>query len=406
MSKITVIRLDWVILQLPNLPAFFMAFPENYFLTPEGLIFILFVFFALVQLFYYWFYLSRSAFFKTPLQHAETGSAPPVSVIICAKNEYENLRKNLPLILEQDYPNFEVILVNDFSEDDSYFLLKSLEDKHAHFKVIHLRENVNFFEGKKLALAVGIKSAKNEHILLTDADCRPAGKNWIQLMSAQFGDKKDLVLGYGAYESRPGFLNNLIRYDTVSIAMQYLGFALAGSPYMGVGRNLAYRKSLFFKSGGFASHYKIKSGDDDLFVNMVATQNNTAVCLHPDSITYSAPKSDFVSWFKQKKRHLSTGAHYKFTHKFKLGLFALSGNMFYLTLLLYLFLSQSSLSLIIVSGLFALRTISLVLLHYYAGKRFLERKLFLYSPIFDLFLIFLNPVFAISNLFYRKNKWK
>ncbi|TVQ07708.1 MAG: glycosyltransferase [Bacteroidetes bacterium] len=383
-----------------------MRFPENFIYTPEGVVFLIFLFFALAQLFYYWYYFARVAFLKTQINNKQATEQPAVSVIICAKNEYENLKNNLSLILEQDYPDFEVILVNDFSQDDSYFLLKSLEEKYSHFKVIHLRENVNFFEGKKLALAVGIKSSKNEHILLTDADCRPAGKHWIQNMSACFDDKKEIVLGYGAYEIKPGFLNKLIRFDTICVAMQYLGFALAGSPYMGVGRNLAYRKSLFFKAGGFASHYKVKSGDDDLFVNMVATKKNTAVCLHPDSITFSEPKPNFVSWFRQKKRHLSTGVHYKFSHKIKLGLFALSGNLFYLTFVLFLFFAQSSLSLIIVSGLFALRTISLVLLHYYAGKRFLERKLFLYSPIFDLLLIFLNPVFALSNLFYRKNKWK
>ncbi len=383
-----------------------MRFPENFLYTTEGIIFLIFLFFALTQLLYYWYYFARVAFMKTHIGNKQATEQPAVSVIICAKNEYENLKNNLSLILEQDYQDFEVILVNDFSQDDSYFLLKSLEEKYSHFKVIHLRDNVNFFEGKKLALAVGIKSAKNEHILLTDADCRPAGKNWIQSMSACFDDKKEMVLGYGAYESKPGFLNKLIRFDTICVAMQYLGFALAGSPYMGVGRNLAYRKSLFFKAGGFASHYKIKSGDDDLFVNKVATKKNTTVCLHPESITYSVPKPDFASWFRQKKRHLSTGVHYKFSHKFKLGLFALSGNLFYLAFVVFLFFAQSSLSLLIVSGLFALRTISLVLLHYYAGKRFLERKLFLYSPIFDLLLIFLNPVFAISNLFYRKNKWK
>ncbi len=383
-----------------------MRFTENFFLTPEGIFMLLFVAAALIQLFYYWFYMARVAFMKINQEIPQAKDLPPVSVIICARNEYENLKSNLPLILEQDYPNFEVILVNDFSQDDSYFLIKSLEEKYAHFKVIHLRENVNFFEGKKLALAVGIKSSTHEHILLTDADCKPKGKNWITTMSAKFDDQKSLVLGYGAYESRPGLLNKLIRFDTVSIAMQYMGFARAGSPYMGVGRNLAYRKSLFFQSGGFASHYKIKSGDDDLFVNKVANQRNTAVCLHPGSITYSAPKSDFVSWFKQKKRHLSTGIHYKFAHKFKLGLLALSGYLFYLGLVLFLFFFQSYLPLLWVAGFFALRTISLVLLHYYAGKRFLERKLFLYSPIFDLFLVFLNPVFAIANLFYRKNKWK
>jgi poly-beta-1,6-N-acetyl-D-glucosamine synthase len=331
---------------------------------------------------------------------------PAVSVIICAKNEFHNLEKFLPIVLEQDYPDFEVILVNDFSQDESYFLLKSLEEKYSHFKVIHLRENVNFFEGKKLALAVGIKSAKNNIVLLTDADCKPSGENWIKSMCSQFSDHTEIVIGYGGYIVMPGLLNKLIRFDTLSIAMQYMGMALAGSPYMGVGRNLAYKKDLFFKTGGFTSHYRVKSGDDDLFVNQASTKKNTAINLHPDGMTFSEPKKSFSSWFSQKKRHLSTGKYYMTSDKIRLGIQVFSNSMFYILFIACMVLIQSPLFLILVLGIFVIRTISLVLLYYNAGKRFMERKLFLYSPIFDVVFLFLNPVFALSNLFYRKNKWK
>ncbi len=382
-----------------------MEFPVDLIKEPEGISLLFLALFTFIQLFYYWYYFARMAFGEVNSTEGETNEQS-VSVIVCARNEYENLKNNLPSILEQDYPDFEVVVVNDFSQDDSYYLLKSYEEKYPHFKVVHLRENVNFFEGKKLALAVGIKSAKNDLILLTDADCWPMSKNWIKSMSSKFSDKKSLVLGYGGYDAKPGFLNKLIRYDTISVAMQYFGFAKAGSPYMGVGRNLAYRKSLFFKTGGFAAHYKIKSGDDDLFVNKAANKENTAICIHPDSFTFSAPKPDFHSWFKQKKRHLSTGVYYKLSDKLKLGLFALSGSFFYISLIAFFILAQSMLTLAIAIGLIVLRTFSLVLLHKYAGKRLLEKKLFLYSPIFDVIFVFLNPVFAIANLFYRKNKWK
>jgi glycosyltransferase involved in cell wall biosynthesis len=364
------------------------------------------VFFTVILLFFYWFYFSRIAF-KT-LEETSDRIEPelPVSVVICAKNEYENLKKNLPGVLEQNYSTYEVILVNDFSEDDSYFFLKSLQEKHGNFKVINLHENVNFFAGKKLALALGIKSAKYETILLTDADCSPAGKNWISEMISAFDSKTEIVLGYGGYRKFTGFLNTLIRFDTVSIAIQYMGFALAGKPYMGVGRNLAYKKELFFRRGGFTSHYKINSGDDDLFVNKAANHQNTRIAIHPDSFTLSEPKKSFGAWFKQKKRHLSTGGYYKAGDKFRLGLLALSNTMFYISLIVFLALAQSFLTLYIAAGLVFLKFFSLMLIHYYAGKRFYEPKLFLYSPIFDMIFAFLNPVFAISNLFYRKNKWK
>ncbi len=363
-------------------------------------------FFTFILLFYYWFYFSRIAFRTPGKESEENGKNLPVSVVICAKNEYENLKKNLPQILEQDYPQFEVILVNDFSEDESYFLLKSFQKKYSHFNVINLRENVNFFAGKKLALALGIKSAKFDTILLTDADCSPASKNWIKEMISAFDEKTEIVLGYGGYRKNPGFLNNLIRFDTVSIAIQYMGFALAGKPYMGVGRNLAYKKELFFRHGGFASHYKVKSGDDDLFVNKAAKRKNTQIAIHADSFTISEPKKTFRGWFKQKKRHLSTGGYYKAGAKFRLGLLAFANTMFYILLIVSLVLAQSFLTLYIAAGLVILKFLSLMLIHYYAGKRFNEPKLFLYSPIFDMIFAFLNPVFAISNLFYRKNKWK
>lgn len=363
-------------------------------------------FFTFVLLFYYWFYLSRIAFKKIKKGSGEAKADLPVSIVICAKNEFENLKNNLPQVLEQDYPKFEVILVNDFSEDESYFLLKSFQEKYSNFNVINLRENVNFFAGKKLALALGIKSAKFETILLTDADCSPASKNWIKEIVSAFDDKTEIVLGYGGYRKISGFLNNLIRFDTVSIAIQYMGFALAGKPYMGVGRNLAYKKELFFRHGGFASHYRVKSGDDDLFVNRAAKRENTQIAINTDSFTISEPKKTLAGWFKQKKRHLSTGGYYKAGDKFRLGLLAFSNSMFYISLIVSLGIAQSFLTLYIALGLVFLKFFSLILIYYYAGKRFNEPKLFLYSPIFDMIFAFLNPVFAISNLFYRKNKWK
>ncbi len=360
---------------------------------------------TLIILFYYFFYFGRVALSRSGQENSQQANAP-VSVIICARNEYENLKKNLPIVLEQDYPDFEVVVVNDFSQDDSFYLLKGFQEKYDHFKVIHLRENVNFFEGKKLALAVGIKSAKHDTVLLTDADCTPAGKNWIKTMMAAFGNKTEIVLGYGGYKKVPGFLNKLIRFDTLSIALFYLGAALAGKAYMGVGRNLAYHRKAFFRHGGFASHYKIKSGDDDLFVNSAATPSNTAVVLNPEGYTFSDPKKDFVSWFKQKKRHLSTGTYYKMGDKIKLGIFTFFNTLFYPVIVLFLFFAQDSLSLLIALGLFLLKTISLMLVYYYAGKRVDEKKLFLYSPLFDFIFVLLNPLFAASNIFYKKNKWK
>jgi len=196
-----------------------------------------------VQLIYYWLIFSRVAFYnhtKRPVSE----SKEPVSVIVCAKNEYHNLVRFLPKLLEQDYPEYEVVVVNDASDDDTFYLLRELADKYPRLKVVNITQNLNFFSGKKFPLSIGIKSAKYELVLLTDADCFPAGPNWIEKMQSAFSGKTEIVLGYGSYAPQPGLLNRLIRFDTLMVAVQYMSNAMIGMPYMGVGRNLAYRKSL------------------------------------------------------------------------------------------------------------------------------------------------------------------
>ncbi len=371
----------------------------------EHLIFSVFVFFALIQFFYFGFFFLRFVFYKTHKKlHKKVSN--PVSVVICAKNEHDNLQEFLPLILEQDYPDYEVIVVNDFSDDDSVFLLRNFEKKYSHLKIVNLRENVNFFSGKKLALAVGIKSAKNDVVLLTDADCRVVGKNWISSMQQHFDNGTDIVLGYSGYNKYPGFLNALIRFDTISIALQYFSYALAGYTYMGVGRNLAYRKRLFIEAKGFTSHYKISSGDDDLFINQTASKKNTCIEISQDSYTYSEPKKTFSSWFFQKKRHLSTAKYYKFSHKFRLGFYSLSQFLFFAGFVVAIFLITSLNLLLIAGSVFLLRWVVLLLLYYNACKKFNERKLFIFSPLFEVIFLLLNPIFLISNWFVKKNRWK
>ena len=191
----------------------------------------------------------------------------PVSVIICAKNEEANLRENLPLIMEQDYPEFEVLVVNDASTDGTEELLRDMKLRYPHLNTTSIVENVHIRQGKKLALTIGIKGATYDWVVLTDADCKPAGRKWLHTMQSNFSRDCHIVLGIGKYDRKKGLLNILIRFDTLYTALQYTGFAMAGHPYMGVGRNLAYRKSLFFNNKGFASHYELESGDDDLFIN-------------------------------------------------------------------------------------------------------------------------------------------
>lgn len=355
----------------------------------------------LVQLVFYFAVFRRLAFYN-PAKRSFSESKPPVSVIICAKNEYHNLVRFLPVILEQDYPEYEVIVVNDASDDDTFYLLRELKDKYARLKVVNIHENLNFFSGKKFPLSLGIKSAMYEQLLLADADCYPAGANWISSMQQAFTDKTEIVLGYGAYISQPGILNKLIRFDTLMVAMQYMGYALAGMPYMGVGRNLAYHRSLFYNSGGFIKHYKLISGDDDLFINQVANKYNTRVQPDKDAFTYSKPKQTFGSWFRQKRRHLTTGGFYKFKHKVVLGLFSLSQLLFFALLII---LAIYRVELIILASVFVVRLATQLFITKKCMMRLHEKNFLLLVPFFELFLMIVNLWLGFWGLFSRKTQW-
>ncbi len=242
---------------------------------------------------------------------------PALSVIICARNEAENLQRHLPAVLAQDYPDYEVIVVDDDSADDTPALLRRLAAEYPRLRALRLSPKTS--PGKKAALAYGITAAQNEWLVFTDADCTPASSYWLREMALRMEmpseSPVEIVLGYGPYIATAGALNGWVRFETVFTAMQYGAFALCGLPYMGVGRNLAWKKSLFARTSGFASHAGLASGDDDLFVNAVATAHNTVLCFSPRAFTYSSAPNSWAGWFRQKRRHLSTGHRYRRRHR-------------------------------------------------------------------------------------------
>ncbi|MFH0895424.1 MAG: glycosyltransferase [Bacteroidota bacterium] len=353
-----------------------------------------------IQVFYFLFFYCRFCLFKPKDQ---TNAQEAVSVIICARNEDWKLEKFLPAILEQDYPAFEVIVVNDFSEDNTYYLLHDMAKIYPRLKIVHLFENHNFFIGKKFPLSIGIKSAEYDCILLTDADCIPKDKNWIASMQRNFTDKTEFVLGYGAYQKKKGLLNKLIRFDTFQIALQYFSYALAGIPYMGVGRNLGYRKKLFLESRGFTSHYNIVSGDDDLYVNQHAHGSNTRIEISPESHTISQAAETFKEWRRQKQRHLTTAKHYKFKHQILLTLFPFSLVIFYLSIVASAVLLSN---LAVVGGLWLLRSITQLLVYKNSMRRLGEKDLLLFSPVFEIYFLFFYPITYVTNRFNKTRRWK
>jgi glycosyltransferase involved in cell wall biosynthesis len=292
------------------------------------LFFIVFCVIAVVQLFYYGWFFRRLAFYSPlPKEHSQQH---PVSVIICARDEAARLVTHLPGSLVQSYPSsHEVIVVNHNSQDDTRFLLDEFKKTFKGLHIVNLEHEAIGIPGKKYPLSMGIKEALYEIVLLTDADCVPASEFWMQKMQDGYRNGIEVVLGYSPYKKGPGFLNKIIRFDTFHTALQYISYALAGMPYMGVGRNLSYKKDVFFRNKGFSAINHVAGGDDDLFINKVATKDNTAVVIDPDTFMLSEPKKTFAEWFRQKSRHYTTAKYYKPRDKFLLSLYSATHFLFY-----------------------------------------------------------------------------
>lgn len=353
-----------------------------------------------VQLFYYVYFFSRLSFSSS--NHQLEKVTIPVSVIICAKNEATNLQEFLPYIIEQDHPNFEIILVNDHSTDDTLKVMQSFAKNNNTISVVDL--NTNATGNKKKAVTQGIQLAKHEHLLFTDADCKPNSKNWISEMARLFSYEKKIILGYGAHQKiKNSWLNKLIRFETFLTAMQYFSYAKANLAYMGVGRNLAYTKNLFTQINGFTKHQHITSGDDDLFVNQVAQKNNVVCVISPNSFTTSKPHNNFNKWLYQKRRHIATANVYKPIHQFLLGLFYISQFSFWFLGISLLFLGNN---LTIVISLILIRVIMQYIIFGFAAKKLKEADLIIYLPFLELFLILVQGYIFILNLFSKPIKWQ
>ena len=365
------------------------------------LVFYSFCLVTLIQLFYYLFFFIRLAVYKT--KPKATSQTHPVSVIICARDEAANLAKNLPGALVQQYrTTHEVIVVDDNSFDDSKYLLEEYQRTYKQLQVVELKQEAKLIPGKKFPLSIGIKTAKHEIVLLTDADCVPASEFWIDKMQETYEDNTEIVLGYGAYHKKKGLLNKVIRWETFHTALQYFSYALAGKPYMGVGRNLSYKKTIFYRHKGFSAHNNIPSGDDDLFINMAATKINTKINVDKDAFTLSEPPKTWRQWIKQKNRHYSTGKMYKPLHKFLLGLYTFSHFLFYPLLVVSIIFYNWQLALLV----FGIRFLVQAIVLYPCMKKLNEKELYPWFLCIDIGMFFYYLVFGAAVFKKPGRVWK
>lgn len=353
------------------------------------------------QVFFYLRFMLKTASYQEPDLPA---ASKPVSVIICAHNEADNLKHYLPAVLNQNYPNFQVVVVNDCSTDDTEMVLAQLKKEHKHLYYTSIPTDKKFIHGKKLAITLGIKAAQHNQLIFTDADCEPASDKWLQEMANRFSSEKEIVVGHGRYYSRKSLLNLFIRYETFWNAVQYFGFTLIGRPFMAVGRNMAYKKELFEKSDVFRQHLMLASGDDDLLINACSTKQNTAIALHPDAQTYTEAPRSFSDWFNRKSRHLTTSPHYPAGIKWWLISEPATRQLFWLLTLCSLFFHTFALYSVM---LFASRMILQYIILAKAARRMGEGKLYIATFLFDLITPMLVGTVWLVNVFSpNKTKWK
>ncbi len=351
-----------------------------------------------IQILYYLFFFRRLAFYNP--KNDGDNIEHPVSVIICARDEADNLMRNLPGTLVQHFKtSHELVLVNDNSTDESRYLIDEFKKTFKNINHVELTQEAKMISGKKFPLSMGIRSAKYEIVLLTDADCVPASEFWIQKMQDAYADETEIVLGYGAYHKKPGILNKIIRFETFHTALQYLSYALAGIPYMGVGRNLSYKKEVFLRNKGFSSINQIPSGDDDLFINQVANRKNTRIVIDPEAHTLSTPKHSWKAWMRQKYRHYTTAKYYKAGHKFLLGLYSFSLFWLYPLLALSIIFFNWWMALAVFGFRFLIQAIVL----YKSMKKLNEKDLWPWFLFFDIWMFFFY-IFTIPAIWKAPRK--
>lgn len=356
-----------------------------------------------IQIIYYFCVYGKLIFNKKKKQTEDTGSQtealPPVSVVIAAKNEEYHLKDKLVFFLEQDYPEFEVIVVNDASTDECEYVLKAFSKLYPCLKVVNIVENVNKFRGRKFPISLGIKSAKYDHIVLAGADSVPSGFEWLKNLARNFSEKKEVVLGFCTYTKQKGLFKFLLQYDNLTTAMNYMGLALSGHPYRGDGRNIAFKKDLFFKVGGFTKHYNLPLGEDDIFIRNVSTASNTTVSLTPESFLSSDAKHTYKEWKRQKIDRLSTYKYYKPSIKFLLSIPNITTLLFYAFVITLLFLSLPFEYVILA---IVIKFVLQILIYFKSCKRLGIKRVFIFAPLIELYFLLLNAELRLLSLFRKK----
>ena len=383
--------------------AFTFNTAELILLSAAGILFI-------IQLIYYFGLYNRIHVRNKTVRKEETHFSrelPPLSVILCARNEADNLRKILPAILEQDYPQFEVIVINDASTDETEDVLGYMEEKYPHLYHSFTPDSARYISHKKLALTLGIKASKHDWLVFTETNCMPASNQWLKLMARNFTSQTQIVLGYSGYDRIKGWLHKRIAFDTLFQSLRYLGFALAGNPYMGIGRNMAYRKELFFKNKGFSKFLHLHYGDDDLFINEIANRTNTRVEISEAGQMTATYQDNYEAWKELKLQYDFTS---KYLHTTAKSIFGIAKFFDYAFDILFVCLWVEGIihnwTTAVLASILALSLFSIKVIVYRRAAKILRKpRLFFSLPFFSFIQPCINLYFKVIGSVTRKKNF-
>lgn len=323
-----------------------------------------------------------------------------ISVIIASHNDLLVLKNVLQDLFNQKYQKFEIIIVNDRSNDGTFEYLEKI--KHNNLKIITINQIKNELSPKKSALTKGIQSAKYENLAFTDADCRMS-ENWLKSINNAFANEAELVLGIGNYEGKSGLLNGFIQYETFTTMLYFFTTAKLKIPHMALGRNIAYKKSLWEKVNGFSSHQRVLSGDDDLFVNSLPKNTKIALIYEKKSQTSSKPPENFRNWFKQKTRHVSAGKSYSLRSKIIISTIQIGEITFFLSFVILLTFNPAKIWQL--ATLYIFKQIVKIFVYKSVSNKIQGRISAFYLILFEVLYILYN-LLIVPYSFFIKPKWK
>lgn len=226
--------------------------------------------------------------------------SPPVSVVVVVReNSYYFIENYLPLLLSQQYDEFEVVVVDCSYSEEIGTLLRETSLSVPNLHVTAIKQQLHYEHSTKLALTVGIKACRHEHIVFTTADSYPASDRWLSLMAKGF-ICGDIVIGYCGIEPAGGLANRLMRCSRLIRSVRYLSAATRGRAYRGVAQNIGYTKTLYFESRGY-THLNMNIGDDDLFIQKIATADNVSVVMNPHAAVRQVQYGGVRAWCAVRK---------------------------------------------------------------------------------------------------------